>query len=358
MVFEYFPQVTTTPTATPTANPEGVISLSLTSAVLAFVAFSACVICILLVVSWGRKLEKQAFQRESIVEALAIREANLHKSELYNRIRWEPIDPLNFPLPDEAAGYGVQYFWQNKPFVLNYDPTRPENYDYSDADKIAMTKLKEWGIAEEKRIEAKKLEIEKEAKERARQTIPESMDKSLLGGGFTFILEFSTVIVIIFSVVILGIIGILQSQEIATILAAIAGYVLGKATGFLPSSKDQSGQKIDDLSKKIEEQGKQIAEYRKQIEEPRKTGNVPSQTPPEDQSGKIKELAKQIKDQEELIKKQKKALEELKTTSQSQPAAGEKIAPSKPKEEKSGTESEEGPPAKPKKQKEKKKTPT
>jgi hypothetical protein len=43
-------------------------------------------------------------------------------------------------------------------------------------------------------------------------------------------LEFSTVIVIIFALLTLGILGILEGREIATILTAIAGYVLGKAT--------------------------------------------------------------------------------------------------------------------------------
>lgn len=38
------------------------------------------------------------------------------------------------------------------------------------------------------------------------------------------------VIVIIFTLLILGILGTLEGKEISTILAAIAGYVLGKAT--------------------------------------------------------------------------------------------------------------------------------
>jgi len=101
---------------------------------------------------------------------------------------------------------------------------------------------------------------------------------SLLGGGFSFLLEFSTVIVIIFAVVILSIIGILKNQEIATILAAIAGYVLGKATGFLPSYREQAQSeqpKVEDQSKKIEEQGKQIADQGKEIEELKKAKTEP-----------------------------------------------------------------------------------
>jgi Na+/H+-dicarboxylate symporter len=56
------------------------------------------------------------------------------------------------------------------------------------------------------------------------------MDISLLGGGWSFLLEFSTVIVIIFTLLILGIASVIQGKDIVTILASIAGYVLGKAT--------------------------------------------------------------------------------------------------------------------------------
>ena len=69
-----------------------------------------------------------------------------------------------------------------------------------------------------------------EAAKRAEKKIPSSIDISLLGGGWAFLLEFSTVIVIIFTLLILGILETLEGKDIATILAAIAGYVLGKAT--------------------------------------------------------------------------------------------------------------------------------
>ncbi|MGA2223464.1 MAG: tetratricopeptide repeat protein [Syntrophobacteraceae bacterium] len=50
------------------------------------------------------------------------------------------------------------------------------------------------------------------------------------GRGPTFVLEFTTIVVIIFTVLILGILEKLDSQQIGTLLAAIAGYVLGRAT--------------------------------------------------------------------------------------------------------------------------------
>lgn len=53
---------------------------------------------------------------------------------------------------------------------------------------------------------------------------------ALRGRGPEFVLEFTTVVVIIFAVLALGVLRILDSQQIGTLFAAIAGYVLGRAT--------------------------------------------------------------------------------------------------------------------------------
>lgn len=69
----------------------------------------------------------------------------------------------------------------------------------------------------------------KKAKERAASAV--SVDLSVLRGrGSEFVLEFTTVVVIIFAVVALGVLRILDTQQIGTLLAAIAGYVLGRST--------------------------------------------------------------------------------------------------------------------------------
>ena len=52
----------------------------------------------------------------------------------------------------------------------------------------------------------------------------------LRGRGAAFVLEFTAIVVIIFAAVMLGILKILVADQIATLLAAIAGYVLGRAT--------------------------------------------------------------------------------------------------------------------------------
>lgn len=78
------------------------------------------------------------------------------------------------------------------------------------------------------------------AQERAGQAI--DVDLSVLRGrGAEFVLEFTTVVVIIFAAIILGVLGILHTEQIGTLLAAIAGYVLGRATTRTRSGASESG---------------------------------------------------------------------------------------------------------------------
>jgi hypothetical protein len=72
---------------------------------------------------------------------------------------------------------------------------------------------------------------EQEATDIAEKRAPKAMDISLLGGGWSFLLEFSTVIVILFILLCLAILNSLTGKDSVTILASIAGYVLGKASG-------------------------------------------------------------------------------------------------------------------------------
>ena len=70
----------------------------------------------------------------------------------------------------------------------------------------------------------------RKAEHRANRLIDDMDLSALRGRGAEFVLEFTAVVVIIFAAVILGILEILGEQQIGTLLAAIAGYVLGKAT--------------------------------------------------------------------------------------------------------------------------------
>lgn len=85
----------------------------------------------------------------------------------------------------------------------------------------------------------KRAELRKSAREYADRLLP-GIDVSAFGGGWIFVLEFTTIIFIIFAAIALGFVGVLGSEQIGTILAAIAGYVLGKST----SMKSPEGAEI------------------------------------------------------------------------------------------------------------------
>jgi hypothetical protein len=70
----------------------------------------------------------------------------------------------------------------------------------------------------------------KTAGERTETAIDTTEASLLRGQGPRFVLEFTALVVIIFLAVVLGVLGRLGNEQIGTLLAAIAGYVLGKAT--------------------------------------------------------------------------------------------------------------------------------
>lgn len=72
-------------------------------------------------------------------------------------------------------------------------------------------------------------EVRKKAKGQADRALDVDFS-ALRGRGSEFVLEFTTVVVIIFAAVILGVLRVLDTQQIGTLLAAIAGYVLGRST--------------------------------------------------------------------------------------------------------------------------------
>jgi hypothetical protein len=104
-----------------------------------------------------------------------------------------------------------------------------------------VAEFNEWANSERKRYADEITRVQDSAQKSADQRVPQTLDISLLGGGWIFILEFSTVIVIIFILLCLGILGAVSGQQTITILASIAGYVLGKASANAQRHPDGSG---------------------------------------------------------------------------------------------------------------------
>jgi hypothetical protein len=227
--------------------------MPLESTLLAGFALVICLICIYTVFVWARRIQGQEFGRDSLVEALAEKQKETRLMQLDYKRYYNDLSSDN-PFPNDITNYRREDLWSDPdrplvwpdpgPFKPNPNLSDEENEaeeiyynEWRDVDMANFEKFKAWAIAEKRIYDAQATDIEKRARAYADDRVPRSMDISLLGGGFSFILEFSTVIVLIFALVTLGIIGILEGREIATILAAIAGYVLGKAsaTGTKPT---------------------------------------------------------------------------------------------------------------------------
>lgn len=178
---------------------------------------------------WGRQLQISAGLREPLIETISRQEYNHIINELNIRREKEPIDP-KFPPPE---GFGPPgQIWDKEKYQHYSLRIRPHSGETDEEKTKRESKLGEFlkWEADEKQRYSEALDIAKEtAKKLAESKVPESIDISLLGGGWSFLLEFSTVIVIIFTLLVIGVLGILEGRDITTILASIAGYVLGRA---------------------------------------------------------------------------------------------------------------------------------
>ena len=139
---------------------------------------------------------------------------------------------------------------QDESKVNNYRQER--NKFKKDAEKWAG-QVCAWAY---QRYEEDLEEAKKEAEKLAKQAMGAADFSAIRGRGPEFVLEFTAVVVIIFAAVILGVGGQLSNEQIGTLLAAIAGYVLGKATTRGSSAPVQVVS--DKTSEQSTEGGKQV----------------------------------------------------------------------------------------------------
>jgi hypothetical protein len=211
---------------------------------LALFAILACLICIWLVFIFGRRLQLSASTRSILVQSLAKQEFEALYRDLVAEATRGPLDPKDQP-PSEFGPLAQLYDDNFKSYKDRFsEPPISFSKDDKETDEERTTRLntleecEEWEKRERLRFAERKNNLEIQAKENAERNVPQSMDISLLGGGFSFLLEFSAVIVIIFTLMTLGILEVLDGKDITTILASIAGYVLGKA-GSRSESKEE-----------------------------------------------------------------------------------------------------------------------
>jgi len=207
------------------------INLSLQQTSLIIAVLIVAVICIYMVFFFGRRLQGSAYIRDSLVATARQQELRSLLREVDERANEGPLDSEDQP-PSEFGP--VQQLWTSGiyvPYEERLGRTSPsETPEEKQAREKNLENCRAWEKRERARKKALTDKAEAEAAKRADARIPRSMDISLLGGGWSFLLEFTTVIVIIFALLVLGIAGIVLGKDITTILASIAGYVLGKAT--------------------------------------------------------------------------------------------------------------------------------
>jgi hypothetical protein len=234
-------------------------NISTNQMLLALVSIFACMACVYIVFIFARRAQNSAYLRQSFVDIEYKKELDGLLRNLQDEAIRGPLD-YSEPAPD---GYGpTSKLWIQGGYRLDEigpwgvvtggwgstnevictpsgstvagsepDPTKRQERENAEIErKNTFNAFKNWENAERKRMAERRKEAESKARRRAELQVPGTIDIALLGGGFGFILEFSTVIVIIFTILILGILNVMQGREISTILAAIAGYVLGKST--------------------------------------------------------------------------------------------------------------------------------
>lgn len=84
--------------------------------------------------------------------------------------------------------------------------------------------------------EQEKQDKQEEAQDRASEVLGGIDFLGIFGRGPEFILHFTALVVIIFSATMLGVIGILSGDQVGTIIAAVAGYVLGREVTRTPET--------------------------------------------------------------------------------------------------------------------------
>ena len=240
--------------ATVSDTTDNAVSPPLAMIILSGLALVTCLIIVIVLFNWVRKLQVEGALKNTIVRGISRMELDRLKRELDAKTWMGPLGPVEKPFPQEAIAVGLlhdlylkpwergnQMVLSKEPVLQDYGENEREKCESDEMEwrnkKTGVEKFLEWEKKENEIYHQRLQNLTKEADFRAKEIVPESMDTSVLGTGFSFLLEFSTVIVIIFAIIALGILGILEGREIATILAAIAGYVLGKASGWPTKSE-------------------------------------------------------------------------------------------------------------------------
>lgn len=191
-------------------DPTTSIQFDATAAWLTIAVLSSCVICLALLFLYSGRIRSFGLHRKLLLDSVY----NQEKQQQYWRI--EKVQYKKSKIEGDIE------LLRRK---LDQAQDTSTKQDLEDRLEQKQQELEE--IDDE--IQQTEVEIDKEASQFAKSVIPPDVSISEEYGPALY-LEFGTVIVIIFAVLSLAVLGVLGGQETSTILAAIAGYVLGKAT--------------------------------------------------------------------------------------------------------------------------------
>lgn len=227
--------------------------ISWTQGFLVLITLLCCVGCLWMVFFFGRQIQTSAYVRNSLVVAVKAEELDNLMRELQAKRLSGWLDqkkPPPFGFEREA-----QFLWRDDgavkgapspeaPYLSGdlkpearqalMDQYRRERDAEEEAERQRRAPFERWAEDERERYAVLCEAAERQAQANAESRVPRTMDIALLGGGWSFLLEFSTVIVILFILLCLGILNAITGRDSVTILASIAGYVLGKASANAP----------------------------------------------------------------------------------------------------------------------------
>lgn len=206
---------------------------------LAVLAVLSCLVCLWMLFFFSRRLQGVAYLRGYLLDIARKEEFSRLERELKEEALRGPL-AADHPQPPEFGP--TSQLWENGG-GWTYDSINRardgETPDEKTRREEILKQCRDWATSERRRYAERLKQAAEKAQEMAEERVPRSLDMSLLGGGWSFLLEFSTLIVIIFSILALGMIRVMDGKDIVPILAAIAGYVLGRS-GKAPEASGKS----------------------------------------------------------------------------------------------------------------------
>lgn len=147
---------------------------------------------------------------------------NIRTTEFHRQILFDAVTEYRYRKILESTSYeGPDHSYSGSGFRSDETPDERARREKEERDREIQ--------ADQARKQFREKSLQT-ARIEANQLVPPSLSVAGMGITGAFFIELTAILTIIFGILILGLVGVLGTREIAPILAAIAGYVLGKTT--------------------------------------------------------------------------------------------------------------------------------